>query len=63
VYISVVYGGIAAVIILMLWAYLIASIFLLSAELCAELDAWLGAHREPETMYIETDIPRLPPEV
>lgn len=36
-----VYGAIAAGIILLFWAYLIASIFLLSAEICAQLNEWL----------------------
>lgn len=36
-----VYGGIATVIVLMLWAYLMASIFIFSAELCAQLNRWL----------------------
>lgn len=36
-----VYGSIATVIVLLFWAYLIASIFLLSAEFCAQLNDWL----------------------
>lgn len=36
-----VYGSIATVIVLLFWAYLIASIFLLSAEVCAQLNEWL----------------------
>lgn len=44
-----VYGGIATVIVLLLWAYLIASIFLLSAELCAQLDEWMSEmHKKAE---------------
>jgi len=35
-----VYGTLAAGIILLLWAYLIASLFLLSAEICAALNDW-----------------------
>ncbi len=38
---SVIYGGIATGIVLLFWAYLIASIFLFSAELCARLNEWL----------------------
>lgn len=38
---QVVYGSIAAVIVLLFWAYLLASIFLLSAEMCAQLNEWL----------------------
>ena len=49
-----VYGTIATVIVLLFWAYLSASIFLLSAELCAQLDDWLVAHhQEREKIYIE----------
>ncbi|HLU11656.1 MAG TPA: YihY/virulence factor BrkB family protein [Oceanobacillus sp.] len=36
-----VYGAIAAGIVLLFWAYIIASIFLLSAEICAQLNEWL----------------------
>lgn len=43
-----VYGGIATVIVLMFWAYLSASIFLLSAEICAQLDDWWTKDYEPE---------------
>jgi membrane protein len=39
-----VYGSIAAVIALLFWAYLIAAVFLFSAELCAQLNEWLLAH-------------------
>jgi len=38
---SVIYGGIATGIVLLFWAYLIASIFLFSAELCARLNEWI----------------------
>ncbi len=41
-----VYGSIAAVIALLFWAYLIAAVFLFSAELCAQLNEWLLAHEE-----------------
>jgi len=36
-----VYGGIATGIVLLFWAYLIAWLFLFSAELCARLNEWL----------------------
>ena len=36
-----VYGSIATVIVLLFWAYLVAAIFLFSAELCARLNDWL----------------------
>ena len=35
-----VYGGIATVIVFLFWAYLIAAIFLFSAEFCARLNEW-----------------------
>jgi membrane protein len=35
-----VYGGIATVIVLQFWAYLIAAVFMFSAELCARLNEW-----------------------
>ncbi len=38
---SLIYGGIATGIVLLFWAYLIASLFLFSAELCARLNEWL----------------------
>lgn len=37
---SLIYGSIATGIVLLFWAYLIASIFLFSAELCARLNEW-----------------------
>lgn len=36
-----IYGTLSVGIILLFWAYLIASIFLLSAEFCAQLNEWL----------------------
>jgi membrane protein len=42
-----VYGSIAAVIALLFWAYLIAAVFLFSAELCAQLNEWLAVY-DPE---------------
>jgi membrane protein len=50
-----IYGSIATVIVLLLWAYLIAAIFLFSAELCAQLNEWFTmreAH-ELEQLSIE----------
>jgi membrane protein len=41
-----VYGGIATVIVLQLWAYLIAAVFLFSAELCARLNEWFQSNYE-----------------
>lgn len=57
-----VYGAIAAGIILLFWAYLIASIFLLSAEICAQLNEWLlDQHWQDEAQrYLEGKaVPRL----
>ena len=39
-----VYGSIATVIVLIFWAYIIASIFLISAEVCAQINAWVESH-------------------
>jgi membrane protein len=41
-----VYGGIATVIVLQFWAYLIAAVFMLSAELCARLNEWFQDNAE-----------------
>jgi membrane protein len=48
-----VYGSIATVIVLLFWAYILASVFLFSAELCAQLNSWFIAHQDSE------DIPRV----
>jgi len=61
-----IYGGIATAIVLLLWAYLIAAIFLFSAELCAQLNQWfivrhekelrqlvIEAESEPQTLFLE----------
>lgn len=52
-----VYGSIATAIVLLLWAYLIAAIFLFSAELCAQLNDWFRAQREREltVTYVDDD--------
>ena len=40
-----VYGGIATVIVFLFWAFLIAAIFLFSAEFCSHLNEWIiGQH-------------------
>lgn len=59
---QVVYGSIAAVIILLFWAYLLASILLFSAELCAQLNEWINRIHQPEALqlYIQNVPPRLP---
>lgn len=38
---SIIYGGIATGIVLLFWAWLIASLFLFSAEVCARLNEWM----------------------
>lgn len=52
-----IYGGIATAIVLLLWAYLIAAIFLFSAELCSQLNQWYIARHERELrqLVIELD--------
>jgi membrane protein len=59
-----VYGGIATAIVLLFWAYLSASIFLVSAELCAQLDDWLIAYHDTphESLGEGARTPRLPSE-
>lgn len=42
----IIYGSIATGIVLLFWAWLIASIFLFSAELCAQLNQWLIAEED-----------------
>lgn len=61
-----VYGSIATVIILMLWAYLTASIFFISAEVCSQLNLWMIDQSEKEstvTVFIDPDLARLPAEI
>jgi len=58
-----IYGTLSVGIILLFWAYLIASIFLLSAEFCAQLNEWLlDRHWQEETeQFLEGKAsPRLP---
>jgi membrane protein len=59
-----VYSTIATVIILLLWTFLLASIFLFSAELCAQLNDWFLFQHEAEWKEIEAEEapPQLPPE-
>lgn len=59
-----IYGTLSTAIILLFWAYLIASIFLLSAELCAQLNEWLLDRRwqeETEAFLEGKAVPRLDP--
>lgn len=60
-----VYGSIFLAIVFLFWAYLMASIFLLSAELCAQLNDWFIAQDERENARLLLDAgyisPVLPP--
>ncbi|PJF23085.1 MAG: hypothetical protein CUN56_02685 [Phototrophicales bacterium] len=61
-----VYGSIATVIILMLWAFLTASIFLISAEICSQLNLWMIDQSEKEntvSVFVDPDLARLPAEI
>jgi membrane protein len=53
-----IYGTISTAIILLLWAYLIAAIFLFSAELCAQLNEWftMQHEKEIERLYAESEL-------
>ncbi len=58
-----IYGTLSTGIVLLFWAYLIASIFLLSAEFCAQLNEWLlDRHWQQESeQFLEGKAaPRLP---
>lgn len=59
---QVVYGSIATAIVLLFWAYLLASIFLFSAELCSQLNEWVIRIHQPDALrlYIERRPPQLP---
>jgi membrane protein len=54
-----IYGSIATAIVLLFWAYLIASIFLLSAEVCAQLNEWflMQSRLEMESLRAENEPP------
>ncbi|MDX1994645.1 MAG: YihY/virulence factor BrkB family protein [bacterium] len=60
-----VYGSIATVIVLLLWVYLAACIFLLSAEVCAQLDLWFTAQQETPrvSVVLENRLAQLPNEL
>lgn len=49
----IVYGSIATGIVLLFWAWLIASIFLFSAELCARLNEWMIDQQQQQTAHLE----------
>lgn len=63
---QVVYGGLATAILLLLWAYLTACIFLIAAEICSQLNLWMINLQEEENrvqIYIESHNAQLPPEI
>jgi membrane protein len=69
---SIVYGSIATGIVLLFWAWVIASIFLFSAELCARINEWLieeelrqaQAKRQPIAVVLQDDtLPPPPPPI
>ncbi len=49
---SLIYGGIATGIVMLFWAWLIASIFLFGAQLCARLNEWLIEIEESSQPFI-----------
>jgi membrane protein len=55
---QVIYGSIATVIVLLFSAYLLASIFIFSAELCAQLNEWLDRRHDSDALrlHIEQNI-------
>ena len=55
-----IYGGIATAIVLLLWAYLIAAIFLFSAELCSQLNQWYIVRQERELRQLVMEVDDLP---
>ncbi len=61
-----VYGSIATSIVLLLWAYLFASIFLISAEICAQLNLWFLNYGEDSArirILSDTSTPSIPAEM
>ncbi len=61
-----VYGSIATVIVLMVWAYLTASIFLICAEICSHLNLWFIANAEQKrhvSVFVDADLESLPEEI
>jgi len=51
--------------VLLLWAYLMACIFLLSAEICAQLNVWFMAQNEKPRIriFVENNFADLPAEI
>ncbi|MDQ7027333.1 MAG: YihY/virulence factor BrkB family protein [Anaerolineae bacterium] len=66
---QIIYGSIATGIVLLFWAWVIASIFLFSAQLCARLNEWLSdyeayrlaEHEQPHSITITFQEELLPP--
>jgi membrane protein len=52
---AIVYGTISTVIVLLFWAWVIASIFLFSAEICARLNEWLIEEEQRELQQSEEE--------
>jgi len=63
---QIVYGGLATAIVLLLWAYLTACIFLIAAEICSQLNLWIinqQEERDRVKIYIGSGAVQLPPEI
>jgi len=60
-----VYGSIATVIVLLLWAYFSSCVVLICAEICAQLNLWLiNRSKAPRFgIFPESAIPQLPIEI
>lgn len=52
---SLVYGSVATIIVLMLWAYLSGLIVILGAEICVALDDWMGSKKKVEDLGVFPD--------
>lgn len=59
---QVIYGSIATVIVLLFWAYLLSSVFIFSAELCAQLNEWFTRLHEPDALRLHIETPPQLPE-
>ncbi len=59
---QVIYGSIATVIVLLFWAYLLSSVFIFSAELCAQLNEWFTRLHEPDALRLHIEQPPQLPE-
>lgn len=59
---AIIYGTISTVIVLLFWAWVIASIFLFSAELCARLNEWLIEEEQRQAQNLQREITLYLPE-